>query len=224
MRRALVIVGTLGGLLLAGCGGGDDPVPTGPPDVVADPTADPPDGAVTQQPAPTATDGPTQTGEPTLAPPVAGCSSDDYPVGPPHLGSADGIQDVEDTVQRLLTAAMGCDQATLVELAQDHGTSLTFATEAAEEVLALPDLDGHYRALAALLSGTVPVEMADESYWVWPAAFSVDATEEDWQQLVEARLYTQEEVDQLRADEAVYSGWRVGVNAAGSWLFFVTGD
>jgi hypothetical protein len=133
---------------------------------------------------------------------------------------------VVDTGNILLEAAVACDSATLVDLATSDGTSLSFGGGSPEELLGLPDVEGRYLALAVLLSGTTPATTTVEGQGpvtVWPAAFAEGATDADWQEIVDAGLYTQAEVDQMRAGGGYY-GWRVGIAEDGTWQFFIAGD
>ena len=86
-----------------------------------------------------------------------------------------------------------------------------------------PDADqSAWEALARLLGGTTPVGDAD--IWTWPAAAAAGADDAAWQELVDSDLYTQAQVDELRTAGEGYLGWRVGIEADGTWLFFTAGD
>lgn len=59
--------------------------------------------------------------------------------------------------------------------------------------------------------------------YVWPSAFADDATDADWQAVIDAGLVTEGEAERMRAGEG-YTGYRVGITADGEWVFFVAGD
>ena len=180
----------------------------------------------------TATTTATETGSPTTSaaapapepPPGVECSSGAYSPGPPR--TADAPEPVVTTAQLLLDSAMACDSAALISLATQDDTAVSFGGVTVEEALALPDVEGRYLVLAALLSGTDPgvFDTEEGQQYRWPAA-SAESTPSDaqWQQVVDAGLYTQADVDQMRAGDG-YTGWRVGIATDGTWQFFIAGD
>ncbi|MDQ3382636.1 MAG: hypothetical protein M3519_02430 [Actinomycetota bacterium] len=180
----------------------------------------------------TATTTATETGSPTTSaaapapepPPGVECSSGAYSPGPPR--TADAPEPVVTTAQLLLDSAMACDSAALISLATQDDTAVSFGGVTVEEALALPDVEGRYLVLAAVLSGTDPgvFDTEEGQQYRWPAA-SAESTPSDaqWQQVVDAGLYTQADVDQMRAGDG-YTGWRVGIATDGTWQFFIAGD
>jgi hypothetical protein len=63
--------------------------------------------------------------------------------------------------------------------------------------------------------------------YVWPAAATRDVpTDSDWAAL--ERVYPKEQVQKMRDDTARfgigYLGWRTGITAAGTWIYFIEGD
>ncbi len=62
-----------------------------------------------------------------------------------------------------------------------------------------------------------------EQVYMWPRANTVHPTEEEWQELVEAGLYDQKQVDQMKELEQ-YFGYRTAIVSNGNWLHFVAGD
>lgn len=180
----------------------------------------------------TATTTATETGSPTTStaapapepPPGVECSSGAYSPGPPR--TADAPEPVVTTAQLLLDSAMACDSAALISLANEDYTAVSFGGVTIEEALGLPDVEGRYLVLAALLSGTDPgvFDTEEGQQYRWPAA-SAESTPSDaqWQQVVDAGLYTQADVDQMRAGDG-YTGWRVGIATDGTWQFFIAGD
>jgi superfamily I DNA/RNA helicase len=77
------------------------------------------------------------------------------------------------------------------------------------------------RALATIL--TLPYTRNESGSYAWPTAYSERPTEEAWQALVDAGLYTQEQIDSMKTAGS-YLGWRTAITADGDWQFFVAGD
>lgn len=202
------------------------PAGTGTESAPVDPTPEPtPSPSAEPAPAPTeqpATKEPTT--EPTTEEPAGECSSSAYSEG--RL-SAEGVPpEAADTALTLLQAAVTCDEDTLVTMATQDETSPSFGGRSAEEVLALPDAEERYLVLAVLLTETEPttIDSGVVTFYAWPEAHGPGGpTEEQWEDLVDAGLYTQEEVDLLRQMDG-YLGWRVGIAEDGRWQFFIAGD
>lgn len=71
---------------------------------------------------------------------------------------------------------------------------------------------------------TDPGDVAGEVY-VWPEVFAVDdPLREDFDPVVDAGLYTEDDVDRWLIVTGAYGGYRVGIDEAGQWRFFVAGD
>ena len=68
---------------------------------------------------------------------------------------------------------------------------------------------------AALASGE-----STELYF-WPSAFGDNPTDEQWKEV--ASLYSDAEIQAMK-DFGGYVGYRAGITADGTWLFFVAGD
>lgn len=62
-----------------------------------------------------------------------------------------------------------------------------------------------------------------ETLYIWPRASSSMPTEADWQEVVEAGLHSQREVDQMR-EYGHYLGYRIGILPNGDWIYYVAGD
>lgn len=138
-------------------------------------------------------------------------------------------QDARAMAAFLLDAAVRCDEQLLFTAATESDTSFSFGSATVDAVLGLPeDADADpapWEALARLLHGTTPVEV--DGVWTWPAAFTAEAgseVDDAWQELVDSGLHTRDQVDQLRAAPDGYLGWRIGIDADGTWLFFTAGD
>lgn len=139
---------------------------------------------------------------------------------------------VAETRERIVDAAAACDYDRLAALTgvtaqflhsfgggDDPVASWRQREEAGEPVLA--DLV----TLLDLEHGvTDPGDVPGEVY-VWPEVFAIDdPTRGDFQPVVEAGLYTQDDVDRWLEITGAYSGHRVGIDAAGTWRFFVAGE
>lgn len=77
------------------------------------------------------------------------------------------------------------------------------------------------RILATLLSYPATEYM---DLYMWPTAAPKppgEWTEADLEPL--AQIYTEKELEQMRGGDSYY-GWRVGIEADGTWIFFVAGD
>lgn len=234
MRRAILVPALSAALFLtASCGTEEEPG-SDPPTVSSteDTPTEPPAGDTgetaesgTEQPSGTATETDDASETATeAAPPAEECSSSGYTAG--ELRAGDSPEPVVQLATTLLDASVACDSGSLIAAAEDDTPTLSFGEVPPAEALALPDVEGRYLALAVLLSATDPSQEnyeGDGSVTVWPAAYSADATDADWQQVVEAGLHSQDEVDRMRGAEG-YSGWRVGIAEDGTWLFFVAGD
>ncbi|GAA1157411.1 hypothetical protein [Ornithinicoccus hortensis] len=232
MRRILLVPALAAAVLTASCGAVEEPA-TDP-----SPTAE---QSATEEEATTTSEEETATDEETAeepeetseepeesteeaAPPAQECSSSGYTAG--ELNAGDSPDPVVQLATTLLDAAVDCDPESLIAAAEADQPSLSFGEVPAEEALALPDVEGRYLALAVLLTATSPsqeVYEGDGAVTVWPAAYSAGATDADWQEIVDAGLYSADEVEQMRGAEG-YSGWRVGIAEDGTWLFFVAGD
>jgi hypothetical protein len=129
--------------------------------------------------------------------------------------------------QRIFDAAVACDYETLQQIALEQGEGFTFSygaeTSAAkfwrglEESGETPLLD-----LVRILS--IPHTRNETGSYAWPSAYDETPTDEDWKALVDAGLYAQAEVDEMKAQNTGYLGWRTAITAEGDWQFFVAGD
>ena len=137
--------------------------------------------------------------------------------------------EVADVRQRIFDAAVACDYDTLEEIALEQGEGFTFsygaATDASdywrsaeEDAAAEPK---PMRTLATIL--TMPFTRNESGSYAWPTAYDESPTDEAWQALVDAGLYTQEQIDSMKAAGS-YLGYRTAITADGDWQFFVAGD
>lgn len=228
---------------LAACGAAaDDPTdltgaePTSsteqPSEAPADDVADEPDEPddepseePTNEPEDTGTDEPAPDEGDADATPGTDCSA--AGVGDEVRGD-DLPADTRAMADFLLDAAVRCDEPLLRTAATESDTSFLFGNATVGEVFVLPEPEDAdptaWSALARLLHGTTPTLGADGEVWTWPAAAAADADDADWQELVDSGLYKEAEVTELRAAPDGYLGWRLGIDADGTWLFFTVGD
>ena len=138
-------------------------------------------------------------------------------------------QPVAEVRERIFGAALACDYETLEQIALEQGEGFTYsfgveADSAAGHWRELEEngTDEPMRVLATIL--TLPYTRNESGSYAWPNAYNEAPTDEAWQALVDAGLYTQEEIDGMRAGGTGYLGYRTAITAAGDWQFFVAGD
>ena len=196
-------------LTLAGCGG-DDPDETSAPGPV------------------TVTQTVTETLPPvTTAAPEPECSTAGLRLTLPEQELPATVADVR---KRVFDAAVACDYDTLEEIALEQGEGFTFSyggsTDASEYWRDLEESSTEQpkplRALAAIL--TMPFTRNESGSYAWPTAYSENPTEEAWRDLVDAGLYTAEDVQLMQEQNTGYLGYRTAITADGDWQFFVAGD
>jgi len=141
---------------------------------------------------------------------------------------------VAEVRQRVFDAAVACDYETLEEIALEQGEGFTYSyggdASAAEfwrdreEAGAEEPGPKPMRALTSILA--MPFTRNESGSYAWPTAYDEAPTVEAWQALVEAGLYTQEQVDSMKASagDGGYLGYRTAITADGDWQFFVAGD
>ena len=139
-------------------------------------------------------------------------------------------QPVADVRERVFDAAVACDYDTLEQIALEQGEGFTFSYGAGPDDSAAAHwreleesgAEEPMRVLATIL--TLPYTRNESGSYAWPTAYSEAPTEEAWQALVDAGLYTQEEIDGMRSGGTGYLGYRTAITAQGDWQFFVAGD
>jgi hypothetical protein len=139
---------------------------------------------------------------------------------------------VADVRERVFAAAVACDYETLEEIALERGEGFTFSYgggESAAEFWREREEAGDaepgprpMRALTAILA--LPYTRNESGSYAWPTAYDESPSDADWQAIVDAGLYTQEQVDQMKAGGTGYLGYRTAITADGDWQFFVAGD
>lgn len=195
---------------VAGCGGND--VAT--------------DAAATD--AVTVTETVTRT-ETVVAEPEVACSTSGLRL---TLPEQDLPPEVAEVRRRVFDAAVACDYETLEQIALEQGEGFTYSyggdSSAAEfwralEAGALSDPGPPpMRALATILA--LPYTRNETGSYAWPTAYTESPTDADWQALVDAGLYTAEQIGVMRTDATGYLGYRTAITPDGDWQFFVAGD
>lgn len=198
--------------LLGGCSTGDGaPRPPTPPTETAATPSSP-------------TDEPPDEGDDRLRG-NGGCSAAGLTVERPPLDDVD--EAARRTALELLEAALRCDDGSLIAVASRDDTELTFGGSSPDQMFALPERDTPtYEIVARLIARTDPArdEIRGTTIWVWPAVFIERQDQSNWDQVVDAGLESREAVQRMRASDEGYLGWRLGIGADGTWLFFVAGD
>lgn len=205
---ALVVV-----LALVGCGS-DDGDEAGPPVTVTE----------TVTTTTTETETVTEPAEPEVE-----CSTSGLRLTLPEQELPAAVADVR---ERVFAAAVACDYETLEEIALEQGEGFTFSyggtgsaadfwREREEAGDAEPDPKPMF-ALATILA--LPSTRNESGSYAWPSAYDESPTDADWQAIVDAGLYTQEQVEQMKAGGTGYLGYRTAITVDGDWQFFVAGD
>jgi hypothetical protein len=138
--------------------------------------------------------------------------------------------EVADVRERIFGAALACDYDELERIAVEKGEGFTFSYGASadaseywsqleESAAAEPK---PMRTLATIL--TMPFTRNESGSYAWPTAYNESPTDEAWQALVDAGLYSQEQIDQMKTGGTGYLGYRTAITADGDWQFFVAGD
>lgn len=138
------------------------------------------------------------------------------------------------TRRAILSAAVACDYDALEKIAKDS-PAFTYsfgdsgdpagywrqAEEDGEEVM---------RLLVTVLNtpntlhGVSAADGSGERAYSWPAVAGVlEPTDEDWQDVIDAGLATEEAVERYKKRGGYY-GWRTQITASGDWTAFVAGD
>lgn len=205
MRLALGFVLVLA---LAGCGGGDAE-----------------DAAAPQPSTVTVTETQTET-ETIDAEPETMCSAAKLDLDLPAQDLPEAVAEVR---RRVFDAAVACDYETLEQIALEEGEGFTFSFGAAPDdsaaeywrTLDESGVEEPMRILATIL--TLPHTRNESGSYAWPSAYQEAPTGADWQALVDAGVYDQELIEQMRA-QGSYLGYRTAITADGDWQFFVAGD
>ena len=207
MRFLLLLAAVLA---LAGCGSDD-----------ADDAAAPAPVTVTETVTETETEPVTQPPEQ----PTSECSTSGIRMTLPEQELPAEVAEVR---QRIFDAAIACDYETLERIALEKGAGFTFSYggggSAAAHWRELEEggTEEPMRVLATIL--TLPYTRNESGSYAWPTAYNESPTEADWQALVDAGLYTQDQIDGMKAGGTGYLGYRTAITPDGDWQFFVAGD
>jgi hypothetical protein len=214
LARIVVLLLALA-LLGAGCGGDTNT------DVAAPETVTEAGGDTVEAPVDTDNNEPeTQT-----APEAVTCSATDSGLA---LEEQELPKPVADLRERLFAAAGQCDYEQLSEIAQEsEGFTYTFGgTEGAPAKFWREQEEGAtgepMYALQMVLS--LPVARTESGGYVWPSAHSPNATDADWQALVDENFYFSSDIEMMREGGTGYVGWRTAITADGEWQYFAEGD
>lgn len=161
---------------------------------------------------------------PATTEPEAGCSTSTVRATLPQQELPGAVASVR---ERIFDAATACDYDSLQQIALEQGEGFTFSygaeTSAADYWRGLEE-SGETPMLDLVRIISIPYTRNETGSYAWPSAYDEAPTDEDWQALVDAGLYTQAEVDEMKAQNTGYLGWRTAITAEGDWQFFVAGD
>jgi hypothetical protein len=198
--------------VLAGCGADSDEAAAPQPVTIT-----------VTEPASTTTN-PPPTVEDELPPPGGECSTSTARTTLPQQELPAAVASVR---QRIFDAAIACDYDELQRVALERGEGFTFSyggeTSAADFWRGLEE-SGETPMLDLVRIISIPHTRNETGSYAWPSAYDETPTDEDWQALVDAGLYTQAEVDEMKAQNTGYLGWRTAITPDGDWQFFVAGD
>jgi hypothetical protein len=153
-----------------------------------------------------------------------GSGSDELPCTPIELSLPD--QDlpgpVAETRETLFDLASACDYEGLAAMVAEDGTTVSYG--GTDNPIPLWVAEGWsdiepVSLLVRLL--TMTPGRHEDGWYAWPAVHVDTDIEANWQELDDAGL-TDGMVE--ATDERAYYGYRVGIAADGTWMFFVAGD
>ena len=205
--KALALASLVLVLALAGCGSDDGS-----------------DDAASTQPVTVTETSPRR--RPSTQEPEVECSTAGLRLTLPEQDLPPAVADVR---KRIFDAAVACDYDTLEQIALEKGEGFTFSYGSAT------DASEYWRSARGGPGGRAQADAharddPDDAYtrnetgsYAWPTAYKESPTEADWQALVDAGLYTQEQIDSMKAAGS-YLGYRTAITADGDWQFFVAGD
>lgn len=176
-----------------------------------------------ERPTTGVTSGPPATATPTGTPECPAAELSSAPEEQPELDPA-----VAATREEIVAAAVACDYDRL-GLVIEAGGQPEFTFSFGEE----PTIEAFVASLRRSKGGTLDilVETLDLPYCSrrvegrvihqWPSASCDDPTDADWDAL--RGLYTEQDIAAWR-ELGSFTGYRVGIDADGAWMFFVAGD
>jgi hypothetical protein len=161
-----------------------------------------------------------------LATPLAG-QGEAHGSAPAQVGPPEQIPPpVAATRDRILDAAVAMDWAALRALIPERGFTFTYGGER-DPIAYWQKLEsrGHVPVIGDILPmvlGTEPASLRDT--YIWPAPAAEDPAEWDAHDIDVLRQIHSEEDIRLFQEIGLYTGWRVGIERDGTWVFFVSGD
>ena len=207
-----------------------------------DDTLAPLPSTVTTFPTPSVSSEVTPTPSAEAAPNENSCSAAElgsiFTSGDPNAGLPPAVEEMRD---RIISAASTCDYDELDQLAlegrpyfsysfgvENSPSSFWRARERDARRMDRPEL-GYLGRLVQILNLPYCRERQDDGsgtdtllvYYVWPRVHCSDRKPSHWNDL--AGLYTDEQIDQMRAGD-IYYGHRVGILEDGDWVYFIAGD
>jgi hypothetical protein len=126
-------------------------------------------------------------------------------------------------------AAAACDYDTLSAIASGDGTSLSFGGDEGLASLWIRETrftDVNPRDLLLAVTSMPPAMVTPEigaPYRVWPAVSATDS-DADWNALIDAGVYSPDQVQSMRDTGTGYVGFRTGIDEDGVWQFAISGD
>lgn len=176
--------------------------------------------------APETATAPIDTLAPETVPELTVCSATEHGLTLPEQDLPPPVAEVR---QRIFAAVSECDFDELETIALEKGEDFNFSFDATQDSPAaywrqveLNAADSPMFVLALIL--TMPVTRNEAGAYAWPSAAGQKPTEADWQALLDNVLYTQQEVQTMRAAGTGYTGWRTAITPEGDWQFFAEGD
>ena len=162
--------------------------------------------------------------EPGEAPSCSAAGLEHDESSPPGLP-----EPVSEMRRAIFEAAAACDYERLEALALEGGTEFTYSFGGNSTPAAYwRELEEGGQDPLAMLVRTLALPYARDTYdveptvlFVWPSAYSDEATGFDW--LALEGLYSDEEIA-IYINEGGFMGWRAGITEDGDWRFFVAGD
>ena len=126
--------------------------------------------------------------------------------------------------QRIVTAAVACDYEALATLAHEKGEEFSFGFDEDKDVAAYwrKQEQAGQPLLAQLVKVLNLPFTRSESLYVWPSAYGDAPKDADWKAL--EALYPPERIAELRKQQDGYTGFRVGIDESGDWMFALGGD
>lgn len=130
------------------------------------------------------------------------------------------------TQQAILDAAQALDWDALRALIPEEGFTFSFGGER-DPISYWQELEsrGHVPVIGDILPMVLSTEPARlRGTYIWPAPAAEDPADWDEHDLDVLRQIHPEEDIRLFREMGLYTGWRVGIDRDGTWVFFVAGD